>query len=121
MFLSSHQVTEIEILATEVGVLHQGHLIFEGSIESLQEIRSGNLEVELIVSAPEACVAALEADYTPRIIESNHLRISLPGRQYIPALLRQILDLKIDVFGVTEAKAGLEELFVSLTKSGTRK
>lgn len=117
IFLSSHQLAEIEILATEVGVLHQGHLIFEGSIESLQEIRSGNLEVELIVSEPERCVSELEPAYSPRIIESNRLRIPLPGRQHIPVVLRQILALDIDVFGVTEAKAGLEELFVSLTKN----
>lgn len=117
IFLSSHQLAEIEILATEVGVLHQGCLIFEGSLESLQEFRSGNMEVELIVSEPERCVSELGHDHLPRIIETNRLSVRLRGRQQIPALLRQILDLNIDVFGVVESKAGLEELFVSLTKS----
>lgn len=120
IFLSSHQLAEIEVLATEVGVLHQGHLIFEGSIESLKKIRSDTLEVALIVSDPERCVAELGSDYVPSIIESNHLRVTVPGRKHIPKLLRQILALGIDVFGVSEAKAGLEELFVSLTKSGAK-
>ncbi|MEM8487112.1 MAG: ABC transporter ATP-binding protein [Bacteroidota bacterium] len=117
IFLSSHQLAEIEILATEVGVLHEGRLIFEGSIESLQEVRSGSLEVEIEVSAPAQCVAALGSGYAPKIVDENRLRIPLSGKQQIPAVLRQLLDRDIDVFEVGVLKAGLEELFVSLTKS----
>lgn len=117
IFLSSHQLAEIEILATQVGVLHEGQLIFEGSIESLQAIRSGNLEVDVIVSESAQCAAVLGSDYDVRIMDANRLRISLHGRQHIPVLLRAILDQGHDVFGVRSLKAGLEELFVSLTKS----
>ena len=117
ILLSSHQLSEIEQVATEVGILHQGQLIFEGSIESLQKIRSEAVEVELEVSDPDGCMIQIASSFTVQSREANRIKVALKDKEELPQLLRKILGSGIDVFDIRLTQAGLEELFVSLTKN----
>ncbi len=46
VFMSSHILTEVDRLATRIGIIHEGHLIEELEAEKLEEIRSRHLEVK---------------------------------------------------------------------------
>lgn len=37
VFVSSHLLSEIELMADHIGVLNHGHLLFEGTLEELKE------------------------------------------------------------------------------------
>jgi ABC-2 type transport system ATP-binding protein len=45
VFMSSHILTEVDRLATRIGIIHQGHLIEELAVEKLEQLRSQRLEV----------------------------------------------------------------------------
>jgi ABC-2 type transport system ATP-binding protein len=45
VFMSSHILTEVDRLATRIGIIHQGRLIEELAAEKLEELRSQRLEV----------------------------------------------------------------------------
>src|SRR6185436_10925428 len=45
VFLSSHMLTEVEQVATHVGMLSQGELVFQGSIEQLKQLRRSRLRI----------------------------------------------------------------------------
>ena len=46
VFMSSHILTEVDRLATRIGIIHQGRLIEELAAEKLEELRSQRLEVK---------------------------------------------------------------------------
>jgi ABC-2 type transport system ATP-binding protein len=46
VFMSSHILTEVDRLATRIGIIHKGHLIEELAAERLEELRSQRLEIK---------------------------------------------------------------------------
>jgi len=46
VFMSSHILTEVDRLATRIGIIHQGHLIEELDAKKLEELRSPRLEIK---------------------------------------------------------------------------
>jgi ABC-2 type transport system ATP-binding protein len=46
VFMSSHILTEVDRLATCIGIIHQGHLVEELDAKKLEELRSPRLEIE---------------------------------------------------------------------------
>jgi ABC-2 type transport system ATP-binding protein len=58
VFMSSHILTEVDRLATRIGIIHKGRLIEELEAEELEELRSRRLEVK--TRDPEKAERALE-------------------------------------------------------------
>jgi ABC-2 type transport system ATP-binding protein len=46
VFMSSHILTEVDRLATRIGIIHKGHLLEELETEKLEELRSRRLEIK---------------------------------------------------------------------------
>jgi ABC-2 type transport system ATP-binding protein len=46
VFMSSHILTEVDRLATRIGIIHRGHLIEELEAEQLEALRSRRLEIQ---------------------------------------------------------------------------
>jgi len=46
VFMSSHILTEVDRLATRIGIIHEGHLLEELEAEKLEELRSQRLEIK---------------------------------------------------------------------------
>lgn len=46
VFMSSHILTEVDRLATRIGIIHQGHLIEELGAQELEKFRSERLEIK---------------------------------------------------------------------------
>lgn len=57
VFMSSHILTEVDRLATRIGIIHKGRLLEELEAEKLEELRSRRLEIK--VRNPEAAQIAL--------------------------------------------------------------
>ena len=47
VFMSSHILTEVDRLATRIGIIHKGRLIEELEAEKLEELRSRRLEIQV--------------------------------------------------------------------------
>lgn len=46
VFLSSHLLSEVDQIAEYVGILHEGHLVFQGSLAELRERQNRQLSLE---------------------------------------------------------------------------
>jgi ABC-2 type transport system ATP-binding protein len=71
--MSSHILTEVDRLATRIGIIHKGCLLEELRAEKLEELRSQRLEIK--TRNPEAAQSALaQAGYT---VKADKCRILL--------------------------------------------
>src|SRR5579862_2377388 len=46
VFISSHLLAEVERMATHVGIIHRGELLFQGSINDLQALSQPQVQIE---------------------------------------------------------------------------
>jgi ABC-2 type transport system ATP-binding protein len=69
VFMSSHILTEVDRLATRIGIIHKGRLIEEFDAEKLEELRSHRLEIKTR-NLQAAQSALVKAGFAARISES---------------------------------------------------
>jgi ABC-2 type transport system ATP-binding protein len=117
IFISSHLLAEIEQLCSRVGILNQGRLVSEGTVDELIARRDRVLEVEVDARPAEqlaAAVASLSGASLRPAIDGGLPRIALEGLD--PADLNAHLTGQgLRVFALIPQRSSLEDVFLSLT------
>ncbi|MTD38707.1 ATP-binding cassette domain-containing protein [Erwinia sp. CPCC 100877] len=114
ILISSHLLSEIDQLATTVGVLDHGKLLFQGSIERLRE--TAQTSIFLTIEPLEAAFHFLtQNDYQPQQ-QDNCLQIPFLKNEQIAALIKRLVEENFSIYRVEEEKQSLEAIFLSMTK-----
>lgn len=119
IFLSSHILHELELVASRMAILNKGKMVLQGSLSEL--LHDSDRVVEIRVENPVAVYGALagtEFDKMRLGYSSSHVQLQL-GLPQIPLLLNWMVANNISVFGV-ESRRQLEDLFLKLTESAER-
>ncbi|KGM57544.1 bacitracin ABC transporter ATP-binding protein [Lysobacter arseniciresistens ZS79] len=114
VFVSSHQLGEVEQVASHVGVLHGGRLRFQGSIAELHARYSP--VVRLHCDDPARAVAVLQAaGEDVNHVEPGALGVRLRARAEAE-LNRMLVEAGIAVSHLALQRPSLESLFFELTR-----
>lgn len=108
IFLSSHLLSEVEKMATHVGILQEGKLQFSGTIDELNQARKAQWKVQLKVSAAKQ-VNELMAS---QVLDDETLVLSVNNREELARHLKKIITAGISVYEVVPQKSDLEEIFL---------
>jgi ABC-2 type transport system ATP-binding protein len=113
VFVSSHLLSEVELVATHVGVLHEGRLRFQGHLEQLRaRVRPRlHLRCEPALRAAELLTRAGE---TPRLGLDGGLTLELKQNE-AAAINRMLVEHGIEVSQLQYEQPSLESLFFDLT------
>lgn len=115
ILISSHLLSEIERLATHLGVIHKGRLLFQGTLEQLVAAQGLSSRLVLDTNDNERSLAlALPAHPGCRLEE---------GRLIVPAatgaagalLIRSLVHEGIDIYQAARHNNDLESVFIGLT------
>jgi len=115
VLLSSHLLTEIEQLCNRVGIIHEGHLLYEGGPEalvaptSLYKVRVDNLSGAFDLLNRESGVTVSRNG-------ASFLRIEADA-EHIAAVNSVLVGNGIKVYELSPAQESLEEAFLRLTKT----
>jgi len=113
IFVSSHLLAEIERMCTHVGIISNGKLRFEGTIEELGQ-QSGTCKIMVSLKDAEAWLPKLAIDHPTVIQESqSQLVLELPEREAIPAFTKTLINSGAEVYEI-KILNGLEEWFMAL-------
>lgn len=116
IFLSSHILSEIEKLATDVAIIDQGKILYEGKLQGLQDKGKGyQLTVELD-KVDEAAQAVKGLNYTVSEANSHSLVIPIEHRTDIPKINKALVDQGIDIYKLNSSDEDLESIFLNITK-----
>lgn len=116
VFLSSHLLTEVEQLASHVGVIHAGRLLFQGTLDDLRERSGEYLEIVCDDSAA-ACAELREAGEMPAAVDARTVRLARPA-QADHVLNRLLVERGHAVHRLVRQRPSLETLFFALTDVG---
>lgn len=115
VLISSHILSEIENLADTVGIIKDGDLIYEGSINRLLNQEK---KYRLKVNDLEKAIHIIQHfDSNITITKDNDtLLLSLPDHAFVPDLITQLVHNELQIFEIYGVKKTLESVFLYLTK-----
>lgn len=116
IFLSSHLLGEIEKIATHVGVIKHGNLIFQGTIEELEQRKTGNFGLHLHTTNDRLALELIRDRSVSGSLSEKGLELELLSKDELPALLELLISKGIQLHEVRPEKRDLEKLFISLTQ-----
>ena len=113
IFMSSHILTEVNLLADRIGIIHNGNLIEELDKERLEELRSQQLVINArdISKAREAL-----ASFKVTVLEDGRLAIKDPRAIESPEMIATLLvNAGVPPLHLAIEQENLEEHFLKLT------
>jgi ABC-2 type transport system ATP-binding protein len=117
VILSSHQLSEIELLANRMVIINRGECVIEGQVAELMNEQETTLHIELAENAQAA--AAFIVNLYPEIklkIESpKTLEITIE-KHLIPSLNAGLVAADFQIMAL-EPKRKLEDFFIQMTQS----
>jgi ABC-type multidrug transport system ATPase subunit len=119
IFLSSHILSEIEKIATRVGIIKDGKMVFQGTVSELEQLKASNLSIKMTVADTAKVADVLNGASTYHIRDKHLLELSLEDRDQLPGLIRQLVDGGIELYEVIPQRNDLEKLFINLTSTPT--
>lgn len=119
VFLSSHLLQEVERVATHVGIIRDGTLLFQGRVDALEARRQAHVVVETDrPAAARDVLAGVPADGAEMTLdrdEEGRLRVR-PGTEAVAAeCTRRFVAAGLEVYRVSVEEASLEDVFLDLT------
>lgn len=113
VLLSSHLLSEIEQIATSVGIISDGNLLYQGKMETLQERNRSSLAIR--TSNNTAAAAWMQNQGYMACLRDECLQIEHMSDQQVARLNKELVLSGIDVLRIEERKRTLEDIFLELT------
>jgi len=113
IFLSSHLLSEVEKMATHIGIIQEGHFLFQGTMSELNKLRNTNLEIILKTSDANMVNTILSNDLTTKIIDNETLSFIVNDRDHLASIIHKIVHQEVKIYEVVPQKKGLEEIFLN--------
>ncbi|MEL6159642.1 MAG: ABC transporter ATP-binding protein [Cyanobacteria bacterium J06627_32] len=119
VLLTTHLLDEVERLCDRIGVIKQGRLLAEGTLETLRK-RIPAEEIVIIDTQDEdgAIARARSHGFTPRRY-GNDLAFWVPELLELPMLLNRFSGIPID--SISRHAIGLEHIYLEVTQAQTTK
>lgn len=114
VFISSHLLAEIEKMATHVGIINQGELLFQGSVKDLENISQPQVQIEAD-NTVDAANLLKRHDFVVNNINHERLYIPFTSKQQIGEINSLLVQNGITVFGINKQHKDLEKLFLDIT------
>ena len=115
VLLSSHQLSEIEIIANRMVIINQGRTIVEGNVHELLEKQSMNLEIS--VANPTVFEETIQREFsslTARLVYQGTYHIEMEEDIRQP-LIQRLVETGCGVKAVIP-KRSLEDFFIKMTE-----
>lgn len=116
VLVSSHILNEVERMATHVGIIHKGKMLFQGTLPELQQMKSKQAALEIETADNARAASLLVSQYA---VQETETQLVLPyqGKEETAAINRQLVQAGIDVYSIHARQNDLEQLFIDITSN----
>ena len=110
IIVSSHILSEIEQMATTVGIINHGQLLFEGHLSDLKEDEKYLFETSDDVTAKRILMFnGFNLDDDPKLIINDNNKVN------IATAIRLLVENNVDIYQVRMIRRSLEDVFLDMT------
>lgn len=111
VMISSHLLSEVDRMATAVGILSHGELIFQDSMETLEQRRRPRT---LLRTADDRRAAKVLAPYGAQL-DDGVLMLEAASDEQAALAVRALVQAGVDVYRVEQRQRTLESVFLEMT------
>lgn len=113
--VSSHLLNEVEKMATHVGIIHRGKLLFQGTLTELQRMKPKYTTLEVEVDDIEGAKSLLvNNSQQVKQVGDFTLHIDVENRESMAALNSTLVRNHVKVYKLSLVHSQLEDLFVQI-------
>lgn len=116
ILVSSHLLAEIERTATHVGIINQGQLLFQGTINELHLLSKPSLEIE-VNNIEDACTLLIKQGYEVTAKTERVITLPFISSQNSGELNTLLIQNGFIVSSLYQQRKDLENLFLDITKA----
>jgi ABC-type multidrug transport system ATPase subunit len=116
VFISSHLLGEIERMATHVGIINNGELLFQGSISELQTLSQPLIQVETD-NTVDAANLLTRNNYEVTDVTDNYFYVPYTSKKQMGELNALLNQNGYIVYSIGKQQKDLEKLFLDITQT----
>lgn len=115
ILVSSHILNEMERMATHVGIIHKGKMLFQGTLPELQKMKTSQTALE-IETNDNGKAAQLLQDFA---VKQQEGKIVLPfqSKENTAQINKLLITNGLDVYALHPQQSDLEQLFLDITSN----
>jgi ABC-2 type transport system ATP-binding protein len=115
VFISSHLLAEVERMATHVGIIEKGELLFQGSVKDLEAISQPQIYIEL-ENTVDAANFLKKKGLNVTDINDAHLSVAYTSKTQMGELNGLLNKNGYMVYSIHKIHKDLEKLFLDITQ-----
>ena len=113
VLVSSHLLSEIDQMADHVGIIREGELVFQDTLEALHQHSRHNLALR--TGDNEGALKLLHQNRVPCAQEEDYILLPRLDDPDAAKLIRYLIGHGVDVLRLEERQKSLEDIFLELT------
>ena len=114
VLVSSHILNEVERMATHVGIIHKGKMLFQGTLHDLQKMKTRQTLLEIETSNNGRAAELLQQQFGAEQKE-NKVILPFQNKEQTAAINKLLVQQDIDVYALHPQQNDLEQLFIDIT------
>ncbi len=111
IFISSHNLAELESFCNKICIIKNGEVIENSSIE---ELKSEKIDEKNIYTVEINDTKLLEKDEKISIIDGTHFKLIIE-KENVPEFIEMLINKKVKIYEIKEERVSLEEAFLKKT------
>ncbi|SET64645.1 ABC-2 type transport system ATP-binding protein [Salinibacillus kushneri] len=119
VIVSSHLLTEVELMCDRIGVLKNGELVATQAVNDSSTNTNQHSEVSMEVSPADKALELLKKDYEMDVVHQNGSLTFKWDKEKIPELIKFLVSHEVSIFQVSVSKSTLEDKFFDLIGENT--
>jgi ABC-type multidrug transport system ATPase subunit len=116
VFISSHLLSEIEKMATHVGIINFGELLFQGSIDELQALSQPLVQIETNKTV-DAANFLKRNNITVAEVNDHNLFIPYTSKDEMGQINALLNQNGFTIYSINKQQKDLEKLFLAITQT----
>lgn len=117
ILISSHLLSEIEKLVTHLGIIKKGKLIFQGTIQELQNLKLGHSLIQIETNNNQRAFVVLKNKYQIIHNGENGLQIAFQNREQVAHICKTLVIEGLDIYHLQVVTNDLEKIFLEITSN----
>ena len=102
-------------MATHVGIIHKGKLLFQGTLSQLQSMKQQQSFLQIDTSNNESALQILNGSGARHL--NGYITIPYKSKEVTAAINRKLVEHNLEVYSLHPQQSDLEQLFIDITSN----
>ncbi len=117
ILISSHILSEIDRIVTDLAIINHGSILFNGTIGDLRKREKTTFHID--VSDSQAAASLLQ-EFHPTVTNENQLVFEIDSKVDIAKINRLVIENGLELYRATKEEKSLEDIFLTMTDLGDK-